>query len=108
MRGKYGSMYSIIILLGYYGKGKGYLLDIPMHGHGGGKSKASTQSEIATRRIWVSDIALRPLYSRERHSKHCTRGGVGLGDRLDGYGKPRPRKNSISGPSGTQQVSTMA
>ena len=44
------------------------------------------------------------LYTRERPGTHCAGGWVGLRAGLDRYGKSRPHRDSIPGPSSPQPV----
>ena len=53
---------------------------------------------------WMVNATPWPLYPRERPGTHCTGGWVGPRDCLDGCGKFRPHRNSISRPSSPQRV----
>ena len=48
---------------------------------------------------WVVKIPPRPLHPQERPGTRCTGGWVGPRAGLDGYGNPRPHRDSIHGPS---------
>jgi hypothetical protein len=52
----------------------------------------------------VVNATPRPLYPRERPGTHCIGGWVGPRAGLDGYGKSRPNRDSILGPSNTKRV----
>jgi len=48
---------------------------------------------------WVVNATPRPLYPRERPGTHCIEGWVGPKAGLDGWGKSRPYRDSVPGPS---------
>ena len=65
-----------------------------------GRGIALLLHDRGTRR-WVSGQQHAPaaLYPRERPGTHCTGGWVGPRAGLDRWGKSRPHRDSISGPS---------
>ena len=58
--------------------------DMPMQAQRGGGCIAPTHSQHGTRRRWVVNTTLRPLYPQQRLGTLCTGGWVGLGADLDG------------------------
>ena len=48
---------------------------------------------------WVVNATPRPLYPLKRPGTHCIGGWAGPKAGLDGCGKSRPHRDSISGPS---------
>ena len=55
---------------------------------------------------WVLNATPRSLYPREGPVTNCTGGWVGPRAGLDGYGKSRPHRVSIAGPSNPYRVAT--
>jgi len=85
------------LLLEQY-KGKVY----PRTGHEGPKGKyrySSTLSLTPTIDVVGGNATPRLLYPLERAGTHCIRGWVGPRAGLDGCGKSRPHRDSITGSS---------
>jgi hypothetical protein len=51
--------------------------------------------DLGARWGWVVNATPRPLYPRERPGTHCVRGWLGPKAGLDGFGKTRPKRESI-------------
>jgi hypothetical protein len=54
---------------------------------------------LDARRVWVVNAKTRPFYPRKSPGTHCIVGWVGPTAGLDGSGKSRPHRDSITGPS---------
>jgi len=53
---------------------------------------------------WVVNATPRPIYPRDRPGTHCIGGWLGSRVGLDGCGKSRPHRDSISGPSSSSKL----
>ena len=97
------STYNIHIALLRKGKGKGKGKVHPRTGHEGPEGvqmySATLPSTSALDGGWVVSTTPRPPYPRERPGNHCVGGWLDPRAHLDGCGKSRPNRDSISGPS---------